>query len=232
MKTLRVLFTKNLPLKVFSLALGFVLWRLIASEEYVEVGFTVPLELRNIPPQFEIVGDVVNNVNVRVRASASTMKHLTAADISASVDLSQAGPGERMFNLTGDQIQTRRDVEVVRVSPPRIRLKLERTRRSSLPVALRWNGDSEHARALAAVERTQLIPAVITVEGPESHVRRSQTLFTEPIPFPLTIEKNPWEFSAFIDLDDPFLRLSHDRVQVKVFFRDSKPPSKKPSKAN
>ena len=81
------------PLRVASLALAVVLWVIIAGRDTAERGLTVPVELRNVPPDLEITGDPVNTVDVRLRASPGLIESLDPAQVLAAIDLERCGGG-------------------------------------------------------------------------------------------------------------------------------------------
>jgi hypothetical protein len=65
--TFSQLFVHNLGLKVVSLSIAVLLWVAITSAPRAEIGFTVPIELLNIPDGFEINTDSSAQAQVRVR---------------------------------------------------------------------------------------------------------------------------------------------------------------------
>ena len=60
-------------LKILAVLLASLLWLTVAGEHVVERTLRVPQELRNVPPQLEIVGDPPMTVDVRVRGSSAVL---------------------------------------------------------------------------------------------------------------------------------------------------------------
>jgi len=208
MKFLRQLFTNNLGLKLFSLMLAFVIWRVITSEDIAEAGFTIPLELRNIPAGSEVVGDVVNSVNVRVRSTSQVLKRLSGADMFAFLDLTSLSLGEHTYPLTNTNIQAPTGVDVVRIVPTHVKLRLERTASRTVAVKVRWRGDLDGIAELVP------IPAQIQIDGPESHVNEVAQVNTDFVD--LKSLPSGRKMSVALAIEDPTIRLSQETVTVQA----------------
>ncbi len=208
MKLFRQLFLHNLGLKFFSVILAFAIWRTITSEDIAEVGFTAPLELRNIPAGVELVGDVVNSVNLRVRSSSRLLKRLSSADMYVSIDLAHASLGEHTYPLSSANVQAPVGVDVVRVVPTHVKLRLERTVRRTVPVSIRWRGQTSDQPP----QYLKLSPSRVSVEGPESRVNAISQVYTDPVSLK---DLSPGQsYSINLSVDDPTLRLSIEKVTI------------------
>src|ERR1700757_2818763 len=122
MQMLKEFLTHNWLTKLFSLALATLLWIAIAGQANSEVGMTIPLEYRNIPSKLEVVGDATNSVEVRLRGSAALIREISSRDVSATLDLTAVRPGEKIVQLTYQNVKVPFGVEVVRVNPSQVRL--------------------------------------------------------------------------------------------------------------
>lgn len=224
-KFFRQLFTKNLGLKFISLILAFAFWRVITTEDIAEIGFSVPLELRNIPDGVEVVGDVVNTVNVRVRSSSRIINRLSSADMYISIDLAHAPLGEHTYPLSNKNVQGPVGVEIVRVIPTHVKLHLERTIHRVVPVIMRWQGSVPDFKGAVKLEAS---PQTVSIEGPESHVDAVSQVTTDMIDLS-TITLNQ-TVSVNLSVDDPTIRLSREKVDVHVSASAKpRPPGKNPA---
>lgn len=125
MKTLvRTWLLHNWHLKLAALLISFLLWASYTSEPFVEVGYTAPLEFLNIPSDLEITGDVPTQARVRIRGRAIVLRRLTSADLAVSVDLSGTRAGETLVRISRSQMDLPPAVELVRITPAEIRLRL------------------------------------------------------------------------------------------------------------
>src|SRR5215467_11670869 len=178
MQTLKEFLTHNWPAKVFSLALAMMLWIAIAGRSNSEIGMNIPLEYRNIPSRLEVVGDTTNTVEVRLRGSSTLIREISPRDVSAMLDLSTVRPGEKIVQLTNQNVRVPFGVEVVRVNPSQVRLDLENTVSKTLPVVVQLDGEPA---AGFEITGTSVTPQSVEVEGPESKMRVLETMPTSTI---------------------------------------------------
>jgi len=169
---------RHFRLKALSVAIAALLWVLVGGEKIVERSLRVPLELQNMPDGIEMVGETPGTVDVRVRGSSSALGNLSAGDVMALMDLSNAGTGRHMFHLAPDDVRVPFGVEVKNVSPATTTLVFERTMTKTVPVVPSIEGQPA---AGFAVEQIVTEPAEVEVVGPESALRGLQQAVTEPV---------------------------------------------------
>ncbi len=204
----------DLSLKAASLVLAVALWFVIAGEKSSERGLSAPLELQNFPKDFELTGDLLDSVEVRLRASPGIIHRLSAGDVSAQIDLAGATEGERIVHLTPQAIRVPFGVEVVKVSPSIVTLNFERTLQRTVPIRARLIGRPAPGYEVAEVTSD---PAEARIGGPKSRVQEIESAFTEPISVD-GAEANVVD-TVTIGLDDPMLRLlgsSRAKVTARV----------------
>ena len=211
---MRSFFTENLGLKLLSLVLAVLVWFAIAGETASEMGLRVPLELQNVPRELELMGDAVDAVEVRVRATAGIIHALNPGDVAAQIDLAGSVEGERIVHLTADSIRVPFGVKVVKISPAMLTLRLERTLQKVVPVRPRLVGRPADGYELAEIACE---PPEVRVSGPKSRVDDVDSAFTEP----LTIDAARESVSDVvrIGLQDPLLRVqgsSEVRVTARI----------------
>jgi len=169
---------KHMGLKVLAVLLASLLWLTVAGEHVVERTMRVPLELRNVPPQLEIVGDPPMTVDVRVRGSSSMLGRMDPGDVVAILDLEGARPGSRLFHLRTDEVKGPYGVDVAQITPATISLALEKSGRRSVPVVPAVEGEPAPGFIRG---RSTVTPATVEVLGPESRLRELESATTEPI---------------------------------------------------
>jgi YbbR domain-containing protein len=126
MNFLRRWILHNFWLKILSLVLATGLWLAISpDQEPAEITLRVPIEFRHVPPQLEISSVNIPEAQVRVRGPEQMIRELRSTDIHADLELKDANPGERTFNLTAQQIHVQRDLTVVQVVPVRVTVTME-----------------------------------------------------------------------------------------------------------
>jgi len=215
MQVLKEFLTHNWLTKLVSLALATMLWIAISGQANSEIGMSIPLEYRNIPSQMEVVGGATNAVEVRLRGSSTLIREISPNDVSAMLDLSGVRPGEKIVQLTYQNVRVPFGVEVVRVSPSQVRLSLEHTVSKTVPVAVQVDGEPAPGFEIDGISAT---PASVEVEGPESKMRGIETMPTAVI----NVDDRETPFTGPVDLDlpDPMLRLHYlAPVDVRINIR-------------
>ena len=218
MHALKRFLIHNWFLKLFSLVLATMAWLTIASETSSEIRLSVPLEFRNIPPNVEMTGETTDLVEVRMRGPSNLIREVSEKDISASIVLSQMTAGEKAFSLTSQNIRAPFGIEIVRVSPTRVSVNLERTMSKTVPVIPRFEGELGEGYE---IEQTAVLPDRVQVRGPESRIRSLESVFTAPV----SIAGLAADILETVDLDitDPLLRLQYALpVEVGVTVREQR----------
>jgi len=209
-------FFQNLALKAMSLALAVLLWFVIAGEKTSEMGLQVPVELQNFPQELELTGDLVNSVEVRLRASPGVIHRLSPGDVSAIVDLEALGEGEHILHLTADAIRVPFGVKVVKITPTIITLNLDRTLQKTVPVHPRLLGRPAPGYEVAQVESD---PKEVRISGPRSRVADLDSAYTEAVS--LEGAAGTVVSQVNIGLGDPLLRIQGSpRAKVTARIRE------------
>lgn len=168
----------NLWLKALSLLIALLLWMAVAGEETVERGLRVPLELQQLPSGIELSGDVPTTVDVRVRGGSGTLSRVLPGDVVAVLDLRAARVGRRVFPLTQDQIRVPFGVEIVQITPSAIAMEFEASATRLVPVEPSVDGRPAPGFIVGGRKAD---PASVEVVGPESAVKRTTQVVTEPV---------------------------------------------------
>jgi YbbR domain-containing protein len=214
------LLLRNWHLKLISLALATALWAQVARTPTSEIGVSVLLEYQNFPPKTEVYGDTTNRVEVRLRGPSSLLRSVAAEDVSLSVDMGSMVMGqEKILPLTPDLVHAPFGVEVVRVSPARVRLTVEPTVEKTVRVLPILSGAPKQG---FEAENTTITPGTVGIEGPESHVQGITAIETTPI----SLKGRSATFTETVDLDiqDPVIRIPKaTSVKAEIKIRKTKP---------
>jgi YbbR domain-containing protein len=214
-RQLRELILTNWHLKIFSLILATALWAVLAQESTSEIIFDVPVEYQNVPPETEVIGDAAKKVEVRLRGPSSLIREVSAKDISTVIDLDQMPlNGDTTVPLNAQHVHAPFGVEVVRVTPPRVRVSLEPTDSKMLVVHPATMGRVAPGYQVDAI---LVKPDQVRAEGPASHIRALDGVMTTEID--LTGKKSTMIQTVDLDLADPLVRFPETtpiRVEVKI----------------
>ena len=169
----------NTGLKIVSVALAVLLWMMVSSQRAsVERGLRIPLELQNLPENLEMVEPPQEAVDVRVRGTADALGRITPGELVASVDLSAAQPGRRLFHLSPERVNAPFSVVVTQVTPSTLAIRFEPSATRIVPVVPSVEGEPAPG---FIVGTTTADPATVEVVGPESVLRRVTEAITEPL---------------------------------------------------
>ncbi len=224
-KTIRNLFVRNWELKLLSLFLAFILWLSLIPEEktFSEKTLTIPLETLNIPANMELVEKPVSTVDVTIRAPNRMINEISAANVFAKLNLSTASVFQQEYPFNETMISIPPRAEVVRISPAKVRLKLERTQEVLLDIVPIIIGQ---AKAGYGVSKIEITPPRVLVKGPESKIREREKVSTSPIDISELTAST--ELEADLILPKPELRMAspRSRVKVKIFLEEIKASGK------
>ena len=149
-------------LKIVSLVLAILFWIMVAAQRSsVERGLRIPLELQNLPENLEMVDPPQEAVDVRVRGDADALGRLVPGDLVASIDLSSAQPGRRLFHISPERVKVPFAVEVTQVTPSSVAIRFEPSATRVVPV------QPSVVRDISLV-----VPSGVTAAAIESVLRR------------------------------------------------------------
>jgi len=169
---------RNLGLKFLSTLVASLLWLIVAGERVVERVMRAPVEFQNLPAGLELVGDPPDTVEVRLRGSSGALSRLTAADMSAVLDLSTARPGRRLFHITQNQVNVPYGIDIVQVGPSTLTIEFELSGIRRVKVEPDVDGRPADGFEVTAIKSD---PEEVEVAGPETALRRLQAAITEPV---------------------------------------------------
>jgi YbbR domain-containing protein len=180
--TVRKLLFDNWGIKLLSLGLSLTLWFYVTSKGKTEITLTVPLELRNIPQDMAVVGDVAGSLEVRVQGQERALRDVASGKkVIGVIDLSLTKVGENTMRISPDNIIRPSEVSVTYLSPSEVKVKLEPLVRRAFRLQPVLRGTPATGFRIAKISTS---PSRITVEGPASVMQklvRLENLQTLPI---------------------------------------------------
>jgi YbbR domain-containing protein len=192
----------NLGLKLVSLLIAVLLWTAIARQPVAEIAINVPIEFVNAPSDLEISSEAIPQIQVRLRGYSGVLRDMKASQIHASIDLSNARPGERTYDLPTSRIHAPREVEVEEVIPSQFRISFDTRSTRSVSVVPRVIGTSAPGYRLQEVT---VDPPNVAVAGPAHRLDNLQSVNTDPVDASGVIGHATFSTHAYVS--DPMLRL-------------------------
>jgi YbbR domain-containing protein len=220
MNLLRRWVLHNFWLKILSLLLATGLWMAIApDQEPAEVAVRVPIEFQHVPPRLEISSITIPEAQIRVRGPERLIRELRSADIHAELELADAKPGERTFDLTAQQIRHQRDLHVVQVVPGQVHLSFDTRLTRDVEVRPRVTGNFLAGEQIAKV---LVDPERITITGPKHHVETMDAATTDPVDASGTTSQATFVTNVYVA--DPLVQVVQPTpVRVTVIMEKTAP---------
>ncbi len=205
----------NLALKLLALFLAISTWWFVAGESKVLVGFTIPLEIRNIPKGLTLTNKVERQVEVRLQGPSSLLTGFRPSDISLALNLADGKPGRQTVKFDLRTVKVPPGVQVQRIFPQSIDVVLERTERRPIPVSLRIRGGEAARKRIRSVE---IDPPEVEVEALPAEFSRMPVAYTEEIVLDPDVET--MTTVARVELREAHAKITgNPYVRVRIHFR-------------
>lgn len=205
----------NLGLKFLSLLLACGLWfRISPDEQPAEVALRAPVVFQHVPAQLEISTETIPEAQIRVRGPERVIRQLQANEIHAEIELADAKPGERTFDLTSLQVRHPHEVTIVQVVPSQLHLAFDTRLTREVEVHPRVTGNFAGGDQIVKVDAE---PSRITITGPRQHVEKIDAATTDPID--ATGTRGAAVFNTNVYVSDPLVQVVQAgsiRVTVQV----------------
>ena len=207
-RTLRAV-TRDLPVKAAVLVAVTIFWFLFGAQREVLTVLTVPVEFRNLPKNFELMKAEENEVTIHVAGGRELVKSLKEAAEAARIDLADAAPGYRYYEISPKNFYLPPGVSIRKILPSSIRVFLEEKKTKTVPVVPTFEGDFPEgiAAGMARIE-----PAMIDVVAPVSVLKTIKRLRTEPIDAGALT--HGWKKGVRLEFETPALSLAPGASKV------------------
>jgi YbbR domain-containing protein len=208
--------TRNLGLKLVSLAGATLLWTYAMMQPRMEKAFQVAIHCINVPAQLELNPDQVNTVSVILAGPRDRLEELERGELAAEVDFSRVSTaGDHTFNVKDLRLNLPPNVHFVKAVPSQLRLMLENQVRREVGVQPRFVGAFQPGYSM---ESYTVEPEKLVIVGPESRMALVDQVTTDPID--LSGEIGPKKFQATAYVPDANLRFEGaSSVTVEINLR-------------
>lgn len=217
--------------KLLALAIACVTWYVLSGQRRERISvrsYRIPLSIVNVPAGTMIVSPLPDAVDVRVRGNFTPLRQLEPGKLEAVIDLLDAAPGEKRYILEPADINVPREVEVIAISPPEIRIVLDAVAEKTLPVVPEIEGEPSPG---SRVEEVTAEPRTARLLGPAKTLSRMTSIPTEPV----SVEGRDASFSmaAPLALQAPGVRVRAGQiitVRVRIRLAPTPVPTARPKR--
>ncbi len=213
---LRASLRHNPGLKLTALLLAFFLWFSInVTERDAERVVEVPVTIRKLQVGLIVTNPPLKPVTITLRGPRTILDGIDEHRSRIPLDLAGAGPGDERLELNTDMVKPElpRRVKIVRMEPARVKLRVERVVRRTLPVRTELAGVPAFGYTVAD---THVVPDHVEVTGPATKVDELKDITTEPID--LRGLKDVVERSALLAWAGDFVSFVPDHIVVTIGF--------------
>ncbi len=204
----------NIFLKILSVVLAISMWIIVATSEYDQIQFSVPVKLKNVPDNRVAVTDE-NLVNVTLRGSRLILNSLSYNDISVEIDISSFTGYKTTYRIKNSDIKTPSGVEVVRVAPSVINITIDNIISKKVDVTPSFVG--EPAKGFK-VNTLEIKPSSVEVEGAASLL--NDIKFIETLPINLSGKNKKVNYSVGMKRLSGIKNIDPSQVDVIVTFQE------------
>jgi YbbR domain-containing protein len=203
---------RNIVLKILALIFAIAMWFFVVGEKGSEVGFLIPLELKDIPADLMITNEVNSHLDVRISGPKTLLSGLSPAEIGIAIDLSKSKAGDNVFPVFPKDVKAPRGLSVTRVNPTSINVTLEPLITKKVPITVRLTGKPQKGFALGEVT---VNPPEVQITGAEKEIKGLKSISTQPI----DIDKLDKEVTETVLLDLSklhLIKIDSDTAEISV----------------
>lgn len=177
---LRKIFLEDWSLKLIALVITLALWLGVTGlSTPTTKRFTVPLSF-SISNDIEITNTPIQEVDIVITGDKRKVDQINRTELTALMDISDLPPGDRVLQLTPDNIRVTlpQGVKLDEVQPSRIAVRLETVEEKDIEVKAQLAGQPA---AGFEVYDTSVTPAKVRVRGPSSYIKTLESVPTGEI---------------------------------------------------
>ena len=222
---------ENWKMKAVALGCATLLWFYVMGERRLELAYAVPIELKNVPQGMVVTNDLPKNIDIRLSGPRALLSDLTQKDVRISIDLLGLKPGVTTFSRLDDHLRLPGGIQVTRISPSFVDVKLEQLVDKTVPLRPRLVGQLPVGFRLVALE---ISPEQVVVQGAEGEIAGVNEVMTERIE--LAEIKGSSELTVPLEYRGKYSQIKDTkdvkvRLQIKQDVRE-KVPVTRPAEGN
>ncbi len=198
--------TRNVKLKLLSLAIAMLLWWTVAREPEAQMLMRVPIEFYHVPKDLQFSSETEPQAQIRVRGPVHVLRDLVQADVHPVIDLSNASSGERTYPIRPNSIRLPKGAEIEQIIPAQLHLSFDRPLQRTVPVRARITGALVSGFRIAAI---LVEPQTVQIDGPSRRAKLIESALTDPVDATGVIGSATFTTSVYTT--DPLVKV--DQVQ-------------------
>jgi YbbR domain-containing protein len=186
------------------------LWLAIAREPEVATSLSVPVEFKNMRDDVDISGNLPDRVFLEVRGPSGRLSRDNLSAVAVLLDLSDAQPGERTYNIRGRNLNLPAGVVFYRAVPSQLTLHFDQLAIREEPVQPVFVNTPASYRIVSQ----EFSPAKVRIRGSEDRVQAIRQVKTDPLD--LSGVAGQKVFHTHLNIGDPQVRLIDTSSDITV----------------
>jgi YbbR domain-containing protein len=186
------------------------LWLAIAREPEVATSLSVPVEFKNMRDDLDISGNLPEPIHLELRGPSGRLTRDKLSAVAAVLDLSDAQPGERTYNIRGRNLNLPAGVIFYRAVPSQLTLHFNQLAVKEEPVQPVFVNKPAGYRLASQ----QFSPTEVRIRGSEDRVQTINEIKTDPID--LSSVAGEQVFHTHLNVGDPQVRLVDTSSDITV----------------
>ena len=166
----------NASYKVLAVVLAVFVWFLARkSGEPIQMSFYAPVVFKNVSPEFQVTSDPPQ-VNIVVHTNSRDS--FNPQEIQAVLGLDKAREGTLSYVMTENHILSPVKVEITRIHPSQITVRIEELIEKSFSIKPRYQGTPKKGYLLGDIK---IVPDTLTMRGPRSVLEKMEYISAHEI---------------------------------------------------
>jgi diadenylate cyclase len=157
-----------------------LVWGIYSGRQFSLITTTTSIDFRNIPDNLELMKTSAEKVEIQISGKRRLVSALEPEQVGAFIDLQGKTDGAYLAVLNQNSIELPLGLEVVRVTPAKIKVELEQRAEKKLAVKPQFIGASPSGYE---IKKIRVQPNSVKVSGAVSVLHKTNNLSTEPIDF-------------------------------------------------
>jgi len=204
---------KNHLLKIFSIVVSFALWSYISNTKRIEIEKSFELEF-SLPDGVALSANVPEEVSITLSGPRLFMRKILLTDQKYPIDLSQHKIKNyyiKKVKLSPAHLSLPMGVEVTKISPQTLNIRIEKAAVKTLPVEVQLLGD----QSLKQTYDYKLNPEQVRISGPRKLLETIESIKTQEVA--LEVSKEPRNLE--LELVSPYKQLKLSESNVKLRYQ-------------
>jgi len=205
----------NIFLKILSVLLAISLWLIVATSDYDQIQFNVPVKLSSVPENKVAVTDE-SLINVTLNGPRLVLNSLSYNDVSVEVNVSSFSGYKTDYRIKPSDVKVPSSVNVVRIQPAEITVTIDKIIHKKIEVTPSFIGEPAEGFKVGSL---QIKPSEVEVTGAASTLNNID--YIETLPINLSAKSEKMNYTVGLKKSSGIKKIDPSQVEVTVIFKEN-----------